>query len=172
MQFLFFLAVNVCTKKLLNRVFFFAVMCVTGLHNLPQKAKLHDMTIFLLHAFTAKKFYTNYNIPAKSASPTLSPFYLVAAGGGGGGGVWGRGGHLTHLRWTTYLEGATTTRSEHPLFDVVSEATDTHRGSGGALCAWGAQQRYSPTTLALRGSLTPRGQGVHTTTENANWAEL
>ena len=31
-----------------------------------RKKKLHNVTIFLLHAFTAKKYYTNYNIHRKT----------------------------------------------------------------------------------------------------------
>ena len=33
-----------------------------SLQDLPQKKKLHDVTLFLLHTFTAKKNYTDYNI--------------------------------------------------------------------------------------------------------------
>ena len=75
---LIFFAANACTKELSNRVIFFAVnacakkkssshviffvvMRVMGLHDLLQK-KLHDVTIFWLHAFTARIRYTYYNI--------------------------------------------------------------------------------------------------------------
>ena len=68
----FFFAVNVCTKKFSSRVIFFSVMRATGLHDLPQK-KLHNLTIFLLHAFTAKKKnYTNYNIHKGPPPPQIS----------------------------------------------------------------------------------------------------
>ena len=43
--------------------FFFAVMRVTGLHDLPQK-NYTTRRFFLLHAFTAKKNYTNYCLPS------------------------------------------------------------------------------------------------------------
>ena len=56
------------TKKSSRRVIFFAVNVCDGLTRLTAKKKLHDVTIFLLHAFTAKKNYTNYNIRAATSS--------------------------------------------------------------------------------------------------------
>ena len=59
------------TKKSSSRVIFFAVSRVSPshaftakkkkLHGLPQKKKITSVTIFLLHAFTAKKNYTYRN---------------------------------------------------------------------------------------------------------------
>ena len=41
-------------------IFFFAVSRVSPSHTFTAKKQLHDMTIVLLHAFTAKKNYTTY----------------------------------------------------------------------------------------------------------------
>ena len=99
-NFLFF-AVNARNKKTVRscNFFFFAVSRVSRLTRLTAgKKKLHDYTVFLLRAFTAKKKnYTNYNIhhttpqivpekPPRGFSGTFGvDFWYILAGGGG---VW------------------------------------------------------------------------------------
>ena len=62
----FSFAVNACNKKTVRwcNFFFFAVRsCKPAYTTYSEKKKLHDYTVFLLRAFTAKKKnYTNYNI--------------------------------------------------------------------------------------------------------------
>ena len=65
------------TKKPSGRViFFFAVSRVSRLTRLTAKKKLHDLTVFLLHAFTAKK--TNYTTYSKKKI-TRPNFFLLHA---------------------------------------------------------------------------------------------
>ena len=49
----FFFAVNVCTKKIVKWCNFFAIMCVTCLHD--QKEKLHGVMIFFVTRIHRKK---------------------------------------------------------------------------------------------------------------------
>ena len=62
----FFFAVNACNQKTVrwcNFFFFRCKSCKPAYTTYSEKKKLHDYTVFLLRAFTAKKKnYTNYNI--------------------------------------------------------------------------------------------------------------
>ena len=62
----FFSAVNARNKKTVRSCnFFFAVSRVSRLTRLTAKKKLHDLTVFLLRAFTAKKKITRFTAKIK-----------------------------------------------------------------------------------------------------------
>ena len=76
---IFFFAVNARNKKTVRSCifFFFAVSCVSRLTRLTaRKKKLHDLTVFLLRAFTTKK--TLHDLPQKKRITRHDDFFVHA----------------------------------------------------------------------------------------------
>ena len=57
---IFFFAVNACNKKIVQSCIFFCGKSCKPVTRITAKKKLHDLTIFFVRAFTAKKNYTTY----------------------------------------------------------------------------------------------------------------